>query len=442
MSKNKKKKSSNVPHSTLKSSISKAQFDTGCAIARKTIHLCGLDPALFDMFTKKQKHTLLFIETPVPLIRVKNGHHVPRQYVNAIRTSTMNFMRTHYVNEKVQITYMELITYGLPFLFNIKHNCDSGIFTAEQEEKLIYKIIDKSTDTYMVKESWFTQLFASLWFNLSFYSQINFRTYGFEFAPDIYKPKELIHTAMTIRFVFELISYENESIHFTHKNIKRKAFGLLVGATFLSAFPSATIKHQILYPESKLDTEYKIYVQSHAIHRFKERVDVVDAPNRNYMINSALIIKQKVAKGANGRPLISCSFHDVSLGYFPYIIQGDKLFILSFLPAVSSITPEGEKLNKILKLSKDELIYLGMDKLSFFVTVDFDEIPVLKNALIESGLWQLKQELDAGAPDGNVGADIDRVKTRFIKNFFQKTEDRIQSLAEDELQTETPEEWI
>jgi hypothetical protein len=83
-----------------------------------------------------------------------------------------------------------------------------------------------------------------------------------------------------------------------------------------------------------------------------------------------------------------------------------------------------------------------MDKLSFFVTVDFDEIPILKNALTESGLWKLKQELDAGAPGGDVNADIDRVKTRFIKNFFQKTEDRIQSLAEDELQTETPEEWI
>jgi hypothetical protein len=316
------------------------------------------------------------------------------------------------------------------------------MFTAEQKEKFIDGIIEKFNDVYMVIEGWFAQLFASLWFDLSFYSQINFRTYGFEFIPDIYRPKELIGTAMTIRCTFELTSYENESIYFVHRNIKRKAFGLLIGSTFLSALPSATIKHQKLYPESKLNTEYKMYVQSHAIHRFKERVDVVDATNRNYMINSALIIKQKVARDANGHPMISCSLYDVSLGYFPYTIQGDKLFILSFLPVVSSITPEGKKLHTILKLSKDELVYLGMDKLSFFVTVDFDEIPILKNALIESGLWKLKQKLDSGAPDGDVNADIDRVKTRFIKNFFQKTEDRIQSLAEDELQTETPEEWI
>ncbi|MDR1593687.1 MAG: hypothetical protein LBS43_04270 [Prevotellaceae bacterium] len=445
MTKNKKKKSSSkVPHSMLKTSISKAQFDTGCAIARKMIHLLGFDPALFDMFTKKQKHTLLFIETPVPIIRVKNGHNVPRQYVTYVRTSTMNFMRTHYVDEIVQMTYMELVTYGLPFLFATKINYDSGMFTAEQEKKLINAMMQKFTEINLIKEGWFTQLFASLWFDLNFYSQINFRTYGFEFTTDITRPKELLGTAMTIRCIFELTSHENESIHFTHKNIKRKAFGLCVGTTFITTFPPALINHKKLYPESKLTAEYKIYVQSHAIHRFKERVNVVDAPNRNYMINSALIVKQKIVRDAYGHPMISCPLHDVSLGYFPYTIQGDKLFILSFLPVVSSITQEGKKLHDILKLSKDELIYLGMDKLSFFITVDFDEIPILKNALIESGLWQLKQELDDGTPDGDISIDIDKVKTQFIKNFFKKTEDRMQILAEDETITEieTPEEWI
>jgi hypothetical protein len=401
----------------------------------------GHDPALFDMFTKKQKHALLFIETPVPLIRVKNGHHVPRQYVNFIRTSTMNFMRTHYIDEEVQLTYMEFATYGLPFLFTARCNYDNGMFTDEQKEKLIDAMMSKFSEINLIRDGWLTPLFANLWFDLNLHSQINFRTYGFEFLPDIYYPKELIGTAMTIRCVFELTSYENESIYFVHNNIKRKAFKVIIGSTFLSVPPPATISHRKLYPDSNLDTEYSIYVQSHAIHRFKERVDLVDALSRNYIINSALIIRRDVAKGANGRPLIVCTVYGVPLGYFPYIIQGNKLFILSFLPVVSSITPEGEKLYNILKLSKDELVYLGMDKLSFFVTVDFDEIPILKNAIIESGLWKMKQELDNGAPDGNVNANIDKVKTRFIKNFFQKTED-VQSLAEYESITETLDEWI
>jgi hypothetical protein len=435
-----------MPHSTLKLSISKAQFDAGCIIARKTIHFMGYDPALFDMFTKKQKHLLLNIETFAPMIRVKNGHRVPRQYVNFVRTSTMNFMRTHYIDEEAQLTYMDFVTYGLPFLFVLRMKINTGLFTVEQETEFIGKMMQKFDGINLITTGWFTELFASLWFDLSFYSQINFRTYGFEFLPDISRPRELAGTIATIRCTFELTSYENESIHFVHKNIKRKAFSVFIGATFHSTPPYAVVKHKQLYPESKSTVEYRLYVQSHAIHRFKERVDIVDAPNRNYMINLSLVVKQSVVKDVNGHPMISCSMDGVSFGYFPYIIQSDKLFVLSFLPVVSQSVPEGKKLYSILKLNKDELIYLGMDKLGFFVTVDFDEIPILKNALIESGLWKLKEELDAGSPGSDDGSNIDRVKTRFIKNFFQKSEARMKSLAEDETITEneneTSEEWI
>jgi hypothetical protein len=422
-----------------KSGISKAQFDTGCAIARKTIQLLGLPPIFFDMFTKKQKHALLDIEIPVPVIRVKNGHRVPRQYVNAIRTSAMNFMRTHYIDENVQLTYMEFFTYSLPFMFSIKQKYDKELFTVEQKSKFIGEMLKKLGEINLINSGWFKGLFTNIWFELGFYSQINFRTYGFEFKTDIPRPKALIGTAATIRCVFELTSQESESIHFTYKNIKRKAFNVLVGTTFLPVFYTSTIKHHELYPESKSQNEYKIYVQSHAIHRFKERIDIADATTRNYLMHHALTIDHKVVKSANGRPLMSCSVYNVSLGYYPFTIQGDKLFILSFLPVVCSITPEGKKLYDILKFTKDELVYLGMDKLSFFLTVDFEEIPILKNALIESGLWALKQRLDTIPRDENDANNINGIKTRFIKNFFQKTETKIQNLIDDETKIE---EWI
>jgi hypothetical protein len=444
MAKNKKKKSSSrMPHSTPKFVISKAQFDTGCTIARKTMQVLGFDPALFDMFTKKQKHTLLDIEIPVPLFRVKTGNHVPRKYLNAVRTAMMDFMRTNYIDKEIQLTFMEFYTYGLPFLCSVRVRSKMGWFTDEQEKTFIREMNEKYVLACRASASWLTTLFSTVWFELSFYSQINFRTYGFEYTSDVPAPKKLIGAAI-IRYIFELTSYENESIYFVYKNIKRKAFSVLVGSTFLETPPASFITHQQLYPDSKFSMNYTIYVQSHAIHRFKERVDVVDAPHRNYLINVALINRQKVVKGANGYPLISCLLLDAALGYFPFTIQGDKLFILSFLPVVSSITPEGEKLYSILRLSKDELIYLGMDKLSFFITIDFDQIPVLKNALIDAGLWQLKQELEKGEDDDDVkNTIIDKKRTQFVKNFFQKTEERMKMLVENEIPiTESSEEWI
>ena len=70
MANNKKRKKTQVTtHTTLKSSISKAQFDRGCVIARKMIQFLGFNSSLFDLFTKKQKLNLLRNEHSIPNIR-------------------------------------------------------------------------------------------------------------------------------------------------------------------------------------------------------------------------------------------------------------------------------------------------------------------------------------------------------------------------------------
>jgi hypothetical protein len=80
-----------------------------------------------------------------------------------------------------------------------------------------------------------------------------------------------------------------------------------------------------------------------------------------------------------------------------------------------------------------------MDKLSFYVNVDFDGIPILKNALIESGIWEIKKELDEGI-DGE--QQTDKVQTQFVKSFFQKNAIRkVQILSENMAETEISEEW-
>ena len=89
---------------------------------------------------------------------------------------------------------------------------------------------------------------------------------------------------------------------------------------------------------------------------------------------------------------------------------------------VGDNTPEGKELQKLLSLSKEEIIYLGMDKLSFFTRVDFEQIPALKQALIDSNIWPVKVELDSiyvEDADEN-DSTIDVSKTMFVKNYFDK----------------------
>ena len=75
-----------------------------------------------------------------------------------------------------------------------------------------------------------------------------------------------------------------------------------------------------------------------------------------------------------------------------------------------------------VKLFQDKT---GMDKLSFLYSVDFEQISILKQALIESGIWKSKLAID----NEEITCDgvIDINKTRFVKNFFDKRE---QHLAE------------
>ena len=130
----------------------------------------------------------------------------------------------------------------------------------------------------------------------------------------------------------------------------------------------------------------------------------------------------------NGQKLLVCSRRDEGpVGYFPFIVQNDCLFILSFLPVVNWLTPEGSRLYKAVNMSKDDAIFLGMDKLSFYRKTDFDTIPLLKKALQEAGMWYLTEI----TPSEEL-PEIERKSSGIVARFFEQTKepDRIKILDE------------
>ncbi|MDR1170776.1 MAG: hypothetical protein LBK97_08095 [Prevotellaceae bacterium] len=411
----------NIPFRT-EPGISKSHFDNGCVIAQKTMLLVGFDPVFFDMLSKRQKHILLDFEEYQPVFRAKEGNRVPRRYLAGIRETMMEFMRREYIDEKIRLTYLDFATYGISFIFSFQMNYKYGIFTDEQKEAFADEMSNKIEKFDFVGSQSFKKMYDVLRFELNFYSQMNFRIYGFEFHIEIFKPKEIAGQS-NLRYLLKLTSHENESMHFTHNDASYKAYRLIAGGRHSSnTCPYIIMNHKELYPGSKLKKEYGMYILSHAIHHFKEHIDNVDALLRNYILNSSMTDNRKVIRCANGQSFICCVIRNFVTGYFTYTVQDDKLFILSFLPLTSRLVPEGEKLCRVLNLGEDELAYLGMDKLSFYATVNFDEIPVLKNALMESGIWKAKIAVDESTIYEKL--KIDKEKTQFVKNFFEKTETR------------------
>jgi hypothetical protein len=92
------------------------------------------------------------------------------------------------------------------------------------------------------------------------------------------------------------------------------------------------------------------------------------------------------------------------------------MIVLTFLPLVAGDTPEGSYLSRRLGLQMEDTVFLGMDKLSFFLTVDFEQIPMLKEALISAGIWSL---IEYAADNPEMNFTIDQKKTQMVKKFFE-----------------------
>ena len=421
MSKSKKankKRPASMPRTTLKVGISQAQFKRGCTIARKMLRLLNYDPAVFDGFSKKQKEFLLNSESPPPIIEIERGSMVPRRYVNAIRNELYDFLHSECVDQATNFTFMELFTYGIPFVLMLEIMNHKKLATETRNIEFLERFDKDSQKNEIFKNKWFDDLYLFLDFETSLYSQVNFRTYGYDFSYDVLSPQKQAGFGL-LRIEIKLNSQESESVHFIHNGIRRKAFRVKVGSNARYEAAYAVMPHKALFPEAADDERrYALYIQSHAIQRFKERMDVFETTERNHILNTSMAYVQSIIKGGDGNLLLACSIRKNTFGYYPFVIQDDKLFILSFLPVVSTIVPEGAKLNKLLGLAKNDLIHLGMDKMSFYLSVDFDRIPMLRDALKMAGIWKMKQMLDEVSTMRNIR--IDETKTEFVKNFFLK----------------------
>ncbi|MDR3262060.1 MAG: hypothetical protein LBT78_09565 [Tannerella sp.] len=408
MAKKRKQKATVVRTSVGKTS--KNQFDRRADIACKTLKAVGY-PDIFDTLSKNQKKYLLSFTIEEPDIRSEKPNTVPRHYVNKIRNKIFDILRTNRVGDpSIGLSYMEFVSFGAGFMDTFKNSLTTMMFTDKQKE-IISRGDDFNSYTELLRISWIN-IAAHLSQEIQRYSQIRFRTYGHTMEWSTKNIPLLLNNRLVIR----LTSRESEKIHFRHKNLKRLAYRIWTGDAGMHNNMPVTIPVQKLFPYSDSDKNLELFIQAHAIHRYKERFDIFQPPGRNYLILSSLFLQQKVKMGFDG-PMITCTVEDAAFGYFPFTVQGDKLFILTFLPPINDMTYEGKKFMDMFHLKKEDLIHLGMDKLSFYEDVDFEQIPVLEKALIDLDLFGVNDTLVSLT---NYEPEYDPARTAFVKSFFEK----------------------
>lgn len=409
------------------------QLERCCLVAKKMLSHFGLDPKLLDVFTKKQREYLLSLfPVDFPSIKAKKEDVVPRQYVNKIREDVLQFMKTTYLGDpKNRLSIIDFTLYGIGFYYSIleltKLNWFNGT-SGDAASKLIYSRFDQAD--IFGSEDGYASLKAYLLYLTRGYSQANFRLYGFTCELELPSPKSADKNSLaSIRLKIQITARDCETKVFTYNGIKRKAFRMIfmpVGSDNNYSC-GAIIQQNKFFPNAKEEQTLDIYIQSHALYRFKERIDVFDATFRNYLIQQDLIFIQNVVPFGK-HFLLSCTIDGTApIGYFTYFVSGGDLVVNTFLPLISKDTPEGAKFCQLLPLSKEDFIYLGMDKISFYFTVDFEQIPILKNALTGSGIWNTITAIEAIFDNDDELSEkelpaIDMNKTKFVKNFFDKIE--------------------
>jgi len=400
------------PHHSMQRSASRTQQERCYAVAKKLFGTFDLNPALLDVFSKKQKQYLFEIIWDSPVVRAEKVKTIPRRFLDEIRDKLVTYMNIKkFGKQENALTLTELVTYGLGFMmsFSMYQNKEwvgatpQQIDAAQQISKKIPKIEYFFVGIGAIPIANFMQYLTKC------YSQVNFRLYGYKFSWE--------QAGLSMRMKIEMTSQYCETKLFTHKGVKRKAFHVVYTEEGFSNPGGAKVPKNKIFHRAKESEYFNLYIQSHALHRFKERVDIYDATDRNYLLQQSLTCWQHITV-TDKQTFLACTCDDCPLGYFTFFVQDDDMVLNTFIPLVNATTPEGKKLHELLPFGKEDTTYLGMDKLSFYTDIDFEQIPILKQVLIDTGIWKSKLAIETTRlTDESL---IDEKKTQLVKRFFDK----------------------
>ncbi len=135
-----------------------------------------------------------------------------------------------------------------------------------------------------------------------------------------------------------------------------------------------------------------VYLTTHAVRRFRERVSVKPGPMSGQVDDTVWwTFKKPTVKLGNDCYLVEFKPHDVKLGYFTIVAYDGKAVVTSFLFLTMDGTPEGQQLNQLLRLRRDDKQYLGLHELGTFVYGDIHQDKELTRVLEACGCGHLLQ---------------------------------------------------
>lgn len=140
--------------------------------------------------------------------------------------------------------------------------------------------------------------------------------------------------------------------------------------------------------QEPLPEKLAVYIQSHALKRMAQRLDLLEKPAVNHALwdNTNKITAFTFHKGYY---LLPVKLYDCKVGYLLADIIYGKLLFKTFLFITHNFTPEGDKLRRISGLGKEDVSYWKIDRLSTFAKLNEAKYPALTRLFEQAGLADL-----------------------------------------------------
>lgn len=160
----------------------------------------------------------------------------------------------------------------------------------------------------------------------------------------------------------------------------------------------------------------EVYIQSHALNRLFERLDVLDPGLLCFNIFISFS-DLKAYKNRKEGWLFEYSVLGIKVGYFIGEIIDKRIILKTFLFLTNNGTPEAEKLYATTGITKEDKAYLTIDKLSTFLDSDIATNERVKQLFIDAGcesLFRIDKSLRLPKED-----DGERSIADFIIKYLQ-----------------------
>jgi hypothetical protein len=138
--------------------------------------------------------------------------------------------------------------------------------------------------------------------------------------------------------------------------------------------------------------ELPVYVQAHALRQMHERLDLPSMGPWSEFFLAQSLIEPKVARGCGGGDvLVEFRFDVRKVGYLVLSRVGERALVRTFLLLTMVGTPEGDRLGRRQRLTRDEARWLGLYRLSSLAASDVRDDAELVAILSECGCGQLAE---------------------------------------------------